>query len=140
MILAIESDPRYPGMTEAGRAELAVYLQWIQDVKLPDTEYSFVAYAIGRASLLDPRHLLKIWDSRVGKQASTDVKRQIRRFFMNPSQTVSFCQPGSAGWFDFMQSVYLLKDQVMFIPLSYPQFIKVGFAEVPKTNSATGYV
>ena len=140
MTLAIESDPRYSGMTDAGRAELAVYLQWIQDAKLPDTEYSFVAYVIGRASLLDPRHLLKIWDSQVGKQASVAEKRQIRRFFMNPGQTVSFCPPGSAGWFDFMQSVYLLKDQLIFVPLSYPQFIKVGFSELPKTNSAAGYV
>jgi hypothetical protein len=140
MTLAIESDPRYSGMTEAGRAELAVYLQWIQDAKLPDTEYSFVAYVIGRASLLDPRHLLKIWDSQVGKQASVAVKRQIRRFFMNPSQTVSFCQPGSAGWFDFIPSVYMLKDQIPFTPLGPPQFTKVGFSEIPKPHTGNGFV
>jgi len=140
MTIDIEKDPRYNGMTENGRAELGVYLQWIEDAKLPDSEYSFVAYVMGRASLQDPRHLLKIWDFQAGKQASTSVRRQIRRFFMNPSQTVSFAQPGSAGWFDFIPSVYTLKGQVSFEPIRAPEFVKVGSAELPQPHTAEGYL
>jgi hypothetical protein len=136
----ITKDLRYNGMTEFGRSELAVYLQWIKDASLADTEYSFIAYVMGRAGIRDARHLYQIWEQKAGGSADQQLRRQIRRFFLNPSQTVSFEQPGSAGWFDFIASVYEVKDKLPPIAVTVPSFTKVGFNKLPDRGSAEGYV
>ena len=83
-------DPRYTYCGEAGKAELSVYLKWIKDAKLADTEYSFIAYVLGRAQIKDPRHLFSIWINQMGGNIDQQTKSQIRRFFMNPSNSVAF--------------------------------------------------
>ena len=55
------NDPRYALCSEQGRGELEVYLQWIKDANLEDTEYAYVSYVLGRARITDARHLFAIW-------------------------------------------------------------------------------
>ena len=140
MSIEITKDLRYTGMTESGQSELSVYLQWIKDASLSDTEYSFIAYVMGRAEIRDPRHLYQIWNQKVGSSADKLLRRQIRRFFLNPSQTVSFEQAASAGWFDFIASVYEAKDNIPPIAIVAPSFTKVGFNKFPPRGSAEGYI
>ena len=49
-------DPRYASCSEQGRGELEIYLQWIEDANLEDTEYAYISYLMGRASIADARH------------------------------------------------------------------------------------
>jgi len=67
----VKEDPRYPSCSEQGKAELEVYLGWIQSANLADTEYAFVTYVMGRAQLKDPRHLFAIWLHQMGKSADS---------------------------------------------------------------------
>jgi hypothetical protein len=140
MTISIENDPRYSGLSEFASAELGVYLQWLKDANLEDTEYSFIAYLLGRCGILDFRHLYKIWESQIGDNADISTKRMIRRFFANPSPAVSFKQPSVSGWFEFISTVHNLKDQISSAPLNQPVFTKVGFDELPKRNTSTGYL
>jgi hypothetical protein len=127
----VNEDPRYPSCSEQGKAELEVYLGWIQSANLADTEYAFVTYVMGRAQLKDPRHLFAIWLHQMGQQVDLPVKAQIRRFFMNPSSTVPFNNPQSAGWFDFIPWVYQLATEVAAPIVIPPTFVKVGSSQLP---------
>ena len=124
-------DPRFSTCTEAGKAELSVYLQWITDAKLADTEYSFIAYVLGRAQIKDPRHLFSIWAHQMGGNIDRQTKSQIRRFFMNPSTSVAFNSVQSAGWFDFVPTVYQSVPTVPAPNIQIPTFTKVGFSDLP---------
>lgn len=126
-----QNDPRFAHMSEMGQAELSVYLDWIQGANLPDTEYAFVTYVMGRAQLKDPRHLFAIWLHQMGAQVDRQVKSQIRRFFMNPSDQVSFSSVQSAGWFDFIPWVYQLAPTVQAPVIMAPAFAKVGSSDLP---------
>ncbi len=125
------NDPRFAHMSEMGQAELSVYLDWIQGANLPDTEYAFVTYVLGRAQLKDPRHLFAIWLHQMGQTVDRQVKSQIRRFFMNPSDQVSFASVQSAGWFDFIPWVYQLATTVQPPVVLPPAFAKVGSSDLP---------
>jgi hypothetical protein len=138
--MTTETDPRYPHLTESGKSELSVYLGWIQQANIPDSEASFVTYVLGRAGISDPRQLLKIWEYQMGSSADNALRRQIRRFFLNPSQSESFATPSYAGWFEFLESVYTVKDIVGFTPIIMPRYTKVGFSEKPGEGSAFGFV
>lgn len=138
--MTTETDPRYPHLTESGKSELSVYLGWIQQANIPDSEASFITYVLGRAGISDPRQLLKIWEFQIGVEANKQLKRQMRRFFLNPSQSESFAAVPYAGWFEFLESVYTLKDAVSYQPLSVPIFTKVGFSDLPQSGSSIGFV
>jgi hypothetical protein len=126
------SDPRYALCSEQGRTELEVYLQWIKDASLDDTEYAYVSYVLGRARIADARHLFAIWEHQMGGQMDRSTRSQIRRFFMNPSPQVAFNAPSSAGWFDFLPSVYQLMSSVTAPYVTAPVFAKVGSADLPE--------
>lgn len=126
-----QNDPRFAHMSEMGQGELAVYLDWIKGANLADTEYAFVTYTMGRAQIKDPRHLFAIWLHQMGTQVDRQVKSQIRRFFMNPSDQVSFSSVQSAGWFDFIPWVYQLVATVPAPTLMPPTFVKVGSSDLP---------
>ena len=126
-----QNDPRFPHMSEMGQGELAVYLDWIKGAQLADTEYAFVTYTMGRAQIKDPRHLFAIWLHQMGASVDRQVKSQIRRFFMNPSDQVSFASVQSAGWFDFIPWVYQLVATVPAPTIMPPTFVKVGSNDFP---------
>ncbi len=126
-----QNDPRFAHMSEMGQAELTVYLDWIQGANLQDTEYAFVTYTMGRAQLKDPRHLFAIWLHQMGANIDRQVKSQIRRFFMNPSDQVPFNSVQSAGWFDFIPWVYQLASTVPAPVILQPPFAKVGSSDLP---------
>ncbi len=126
-----QNDPRYAHMSEMGQAELAVYLDWIKNVNLADSEYAFVMYTLGRAQIKDARHLFAIWLHQVGATVDRQVKSQIRRFFMNPSDQVPFTSVQSAGWFDFIPWVYQLAPTVQAPVIMPPTFVKVGSNDLP---------
>lgn len=127
----VQNDLRYPHMSEVGQGELAVYLDWIKGTNLADTEYAFITYVMGRAQMKDPRHLFAIWLHQMGQGVDRQVKSQIRRFFMNPSDQVSFASVQSAGWFDFIPWVYQLVGTVPVPTIMPPTFVKVGSSDLP---------
>ena len=129
-------DPRYALCSEQGRDELGVYLQWIKDASLGDTEYAYVHYVLGRASITDSRHLFAIWEHLMGKQIERSTRSQVRHFFMNPSSEISFELASSYGWFDFIPSVYQLVKAVPTPRVNVPIFVKVGFDDLPARLSA----
>jgi hypothetical protein len=124
-------DPRYPFCTDAAKEELAVYLQWIHDVQLADTEFAFIEYVKGRAGIQDGRHLLAIWEYQMGSQVDRATRSQMRVFFMNPSGSTAFNNSASAGWFDYIESIYQLKAEIQAPLVRPPVFAKVGVSELP---------
>jgi len=125
------NDARYNSCGPAGQEELCVYLNWIQDVGLADTEYAFVAYALGRSGISDPRHLFMLWEHLSGPTVTSKLKLMTRRFFLQPSEEMPFTDANYAGWFDFLPSVYQCKSDVPSPDFSPPQFVKVGFSDMP---------
>ena len=130
------NDQRYALCSVEGRKELVVYLKWIKDNSLEDTEYSYVNYLLGRSRIIDARHLLAIWEHLVAKKIDRSTRSQIRRFFMNPSLEVGFNIATSAGWFDFIPSVYLLQQTVSLPNINIPTFVQVGSKEWPVIKGA----
>ncbi len=124
-------DSRYKDCTESARAELDVYLGWLDQNKLRDSEYSFVAFALGRSGLTDVRHLFLIWDRQMIELADKKTRSQIRRFFFNPSADVAFNVPLMAGWFNFLETFYTQARSMKFPPLMPPTLVKVGFSDLP---------
>lgn len=124
-------DPRYASCSEQGRGELEIYLQWIEDANLEDTEYAYISYLMGRASIADARHLFAIWEHQMGDNVDRSTRSQIRRFFMNPSSALGFKMAGSAGWFDFIPGVYHMAQAVPAPYLHIPSFVKVGTDDLP---------
>jgi hypothetical protein len=125
------TDPRYPFCSDSGKAELEVYLQWIADASLKDSEYAFIEYVKGRAGIQDGRHLLAIWEYQMQGQFDKTARSQMRLFFVNPNPEAAFDSSGAAGWFDFIESVYVLKSEVAAPLVRPPVFAKVGTAELP---------
>lgn len=130
----IKTDPRYPFCSDAGKAELEVYLQWIVDASLQDSEYAFIEYVKGRAGIQDGRHLLAIWEYQMQGQFDKTARSQMRLFFVNPNPEVGFNSSAASGWFDFIESVYVLKNEVPAPLVRPPVFAKVGSAELPAEN------
>lgn len=136
----IENDSRYPHMSDFARSELSVYLKWLTDARIEDTEYAFVAYVLGRCSLIDARHLFKIWEYQAGDNTEKATRRLMKRFFLNPSPAVNFNQPSVAGWFDFIGLVHEIKNQIKYNQIIPPSYSKVGFNDLPAQNSSLGYI
>lgn len=127
-----ERDSRYQDCSEHARAELAVYLDWLEQTKIKDSEYSFVAFALGRAGLKDVRHLFLIWDRQMAAAADKKTRSLIRRFFFNPSADIAFDVPAMAGWFNFLEILYSQARSMKFPALVPPTFVKVGFSDLPQ--------
>ena len=125
------SDTRYKDCTAHGRSELQVYLDWLEQTKIKDSEYSFVAFALGRAGLKDVRHLFLIWSLHMAGAADRKMRSQIRRFFFNPSAEISFQVASMAGWFNFLEELYKQARSGSMPPLQPPTFVKVGFSDLP---------
>lgn len=130
----IQTDARYPFCSDAGKAELEVYLQWIVDASLQDSEYAFIEYVKGRAGIQDGRHLLAIWEYQMQGQFDKTARSQMRLFFVNPNPEVAFNSSAAAGWFDFIESVYVLRNEVPAPLVRPPVFAKVGSSELPAQN------
>jgi hypothetical protein len=126
-----QNDPRYPFCSDFGKSELEVYLQWIKDVSLDDCEYAFIEYVKGRSGISDARHLLAIWEHQMRGQFDKTVRGQMRLFFLNPSPNNAFNVSSVAGWFDYIESVYILKNEVAAPLIRPPVFAKVGSSELP---------
>jgi hypothetical protein len=128
MPLDLTEDIRYSSLiSDEGRSELGVYLQWVIESDLVDSEQDYVNFVIARADLEDGRHLFKVWETIYEGMGVDDKTRlQMMRFFINPS-TKSFAIPETAGWFDFLPKIYDLMGQVPNPPIDRPIFQKVGF-------------
>lgn len=125
---SIQTDPRAALLNDEGLAELQIYLDWISEAGLSDSEASFVSFVVGRAGLKDPRHLLAVWEAAYsGQQLSADARLQVMRFFLNPGNS-DFRNEEAAGWFDFLPTVYELAPQVPSVTIYKPVFQKVGFS------------
>jgi hypothetical protein len=128
MAVNLIQDPRYLALvTEDGKNELQVYLDWISESGLEDNEQNYVEFVKGRADLVDGRHLFKVWE-KISEEANVTGKArlQVMRFFLNPS-TKSFARADAAGWFDFLPKVYDLIGQISSPVIARPVFQKVGF-------------
>lgn len=128
MTVDISLDPRFPYLSDLGKEELAVYLSWVSDNGLSDTELSFIQYAVGRAGLADGRHLYKMWEvASAENPPDAKTKLQMLRFFMNPVED-PFARADVAGWFDFLPTIYAMMGQVPVPMITRPSFQKVGFS------------
>jgi hypothetical protein len=128
MTYDITTDPRAPFLSQDGLDELKVYLQWISDNNLTDSELSYVQYAVGRAGLNDGRHLFKVWEAASASESpDAKTKLQIMRFFINPTEE-NFSRADVAGWFDFLLTVYAMMGQIPVPMVTRPDFKKVGFS------------
>jgi len=127
MSVDVNQDVRYSVLSEAGKEELKVYLDWLNEHQLADSEYSFVYFAIGRAGLQDGRHLFAVWQKVCeGMTVDISTRQHTMRFFLNPTQA-SFTFESAAGWFDFLPQVYELSAAVAPADApSPPPFIKMG--------------
>ena len=123
----ITQDVRYAIVSDAGREELKVYLEWINQNQLSDSESSYIYFAIGRGGLKDARHLFAIWQKICESiEIDTITKLHTMRFFLNPTES-SFALESAAGWFDFLPQVYELATTVDAPDKpSTPQFVKMS--------------
>lgn len=138
MNIDVTQDVRYPGVSETGRDELRIYLEWISQHHLSDSEISFIHFAIGRAGLASDRHLFAVWQ-KICEDMEVDTLTTLHtmRFFLNPTEA-SFALESTAGWFDFLQQVYELVQSVNApAALSVPVFTKVTDEAVALLQSAT---
>lgn len=127
MAVNITADPRFNHIaTDEGREELAVYLQWIEDSGLEDTQKSFIDFVIGRAGLEDGRHLFNVWRKSMGS-TKVDVKTSLEmmKFFINPNDS-AFDMEAAAGWFDFLTQVYELMSETTPQMINRPSYKMVG--------------
>lgn len=124
-------DSRFSDCSEQARGELEVYLEWLDQNKISDSEYSFVMFALGRSGLKEVRHILLIWLRQLPNGLDREKKSQVRRFFMNPSADVSFNLPSSAEWFNFLPILYQQTSTMKLPTLVTPKFTKVGFSDLP---------
>ncbi len=131
----VAADCRYQQCSAHGRSELEVYLGWLDQAKIKDSEYAFVAFALGRSGLKDVRHLFLLWNRHMAGNADRKVRSQIRRFFFNPSVEISFQVPAMAGWFNFLDELYKRARASSLPALQVPAFVKVGFSELPPVRS-----
>jgi len=127
--MASPNDAKFSRCTAEGQEELRVYLEWIHQNGLPDTEFSFVAFALGRAQIQHPRDLFEIWEELVGQTVEANIRLQTRRFLMNPSREIDFSSLETAGWFNFLPAVYQAARTKTFSDLTPPDYRKVGFAK-----------
>ncbi len=127
MTINLTQDPRYSALSsDEGKNELEVYLQWISDNNLADTQKSFVDFSVGRASLDGGRHLFVIW-KKIMAPMKVDLKTTLEnmRFFLNPNED-SFCIRDAAGWFDFLPQVYEVMSEVPVPVIPRPSFKLIG--------------
>ena len=125
--MRVENDPRYTNCTSEGKTELSVYVNWIEQNGLPDSEFSFVAYALGRAQLKHPRDIYQLWESIAAETTPQNVRVQTRRFLMNPSKSINFSAAETAGWFNFLPAIYQAARSKAPLDVLPPSFVKVGF-------------
>ena len=127
MAINLSADPRYASLTtDEGREDLEIYLQWISDNGLADTQRSFVDFAVGRAGLEDGRHLFSIWQ-KLMENTKVELKTslQIMQFFIMPNDE-PFDLEDVAGWFDFLPQVYQIMNEVPAMTVSRPSYKMVG--------------
>lgn len=127
MALDITADPRFENIaTDEGREELAVYLQWIDDSGIEDTQKSFIDFVVGRAGLEDGRHLFNIWRKQMGStKVELKTSLEMMKFFINPNHS-AFNIEAAAGWFDFLTQVYELVDETPPQMINRPDYKMVG--------------
>lgn len=127
MAINLKADRRYANVaTDEGKEELEVYLQWISDYGIADTQKSFMDFVIGRAGLQDGRHLFSIWKKQMGS-TKVDIKTslQMMRFFINPNNE-PFDTEDVAGWFDFLPQVYDVMEETPAPVINRPSYKMVG--------------
>lgn len=137
-----KNDCRFEICSELGKEELTVYLQWIKDNDLLDSEFSFVTFVMGRSEIIDPRQIFAIWEYLNQDKVNTGLSLQVRRLFMNPSNDISFKDANLAGWFDFIPRVYMFKKDVPCPKVLVPVFEKIGDKSLPEyifSNRRTQY-
>jgi len=118
-----KNDSRYDLLdTKESREELEVYLNWIDQNKLPDSELSFINFVIGRGGFQDGRHLFQVWN-KVNERLKISANERLTymRFFMNPLQ-VDFSNEENAGWFNMLPVLYDALNKVKYKELSAPVF------------------
>jgi hypothetical protein len=127
MSIDITQDVRYATLSDEGRQELKVYLDWTREHQLADSEYSFIYFAIGRAGLQDARHLLAVWQKACnGMNIDISTRQHTMRFFLNPTDA-SFALESASGWFDFLPHIYALATSVEPVEAPKPpSFVKLG--------------
>jgi hypothetical protein len=106
--------------------EIAIYLSWLAENNLESTERSIISFVIQRGGLQGGRHLFEVWRNQEVYESSTgDVYDQVRRFFINPTDSYFFVEK-QKNWFYFFVDAYLKKDDVSIVTPNSPKFSHPG--------------
>lgn len=109
--------------TAEGLEELDLYLNWLRDNRLADSESSFVDYAVLRGDFASPYHLyvairFLITGSKTPPPTSRSDLYQYRMFWVAPDKKRPISKH-NANWFDWLQPAYKIADQVSASDYTY---------------------
>lgn len=111
---------------EIVKNEIDIYLAWLAENNLESTEKSIISFVILRGGLRSGRHLFEVWRNQSMYECSTgDVYDQVRRFFINPTDS-NFFVDKQKNWFYFFVDSYKRKDTVLSEAPRPPQLVYPG--------------
>jgi hypothetical protein len=106
--------------------EIDIYLAWLAENNIESTEKSIISFVMLRGGLHSGRHLFEIWRKHsIYQSSSGDVYDQVRRFFINPTDSHFFVDK-QKNWFYFFVDAYTRKDSVSSEAPKSPQFSYPG--------------
>jgi len=121
-----DTDARFRNLVDPAREELSLYLSWIAENELPDTEQMFVDFVIGRIGAVDGRHVFTAWcKMHVSENISELETLEVMRFFTNPSDA-DFTHSETSGWFELISPLYSIIDEVEPKAVAIPRFEKIA--------------
>jgi hypothetical protein len=121
-----DTDARFRNLVDPAREELSMYLSWIAENELPDTEQMFVDFVIGRIGAVDGRHVFTAWCKMYESDNISELETlEVMRFFTNPSDA-DFTHSETSGWFELISPLYSIIDEVESKASAIPRFEKIG--------------
>lgn len=121
-----DTDARFRNLVGSGREELSLYLSWITENQLPDTEQIFVDFVIGRIGAADGRHVFSAWRKLHEPDNISELEAlEVMRFFANPSDA-DFSHLETSGWFDLISPLHSIIEEVEPKAIASPRFEKIA--------------
>ena len=121
-----DTDVRFRNLVDPAREELSLYLSWIAENELPDTEQMFVDFVIGRIGAVNGRHVFTAWCKMHESDNISELETlEVMRFFLNPSDA-DFTYSEASGWFELISPLYSIIDEVVPKAVVIPRFEKIA--------------
>ncbi len=121
-----DTDARFRNLIEPAREELSLYLSWITENQLPDTEQTFVEFVIGRIGAVNGRHVFAAWRKLHEPENISELEiLEVMRFFTNPSDA-DFSHSETSGWFELISPLHGIIEEVESKAIVSPRFEKIA--------------